>query len=290
MLFWPLFCGSWATDVDKSPKDSVSKEHSVFSALEIEASLCKHAVPCLWLLLEETLALHCTIPARHQVHERQTTGSAGILCPLRYRDHWEFCVGDKSFGASGWKPRLYLLQSWACVHGCMFRVIQLLPLVSLQKKGTCRSASCDQGCQKASPDEAGRVDALHLFITLLARIKQHVCNQSAHTHSSHFTRVLAWLCSKTFLETPGSERLGAGEVQLLWLPHLPVSWYCSCPVLPVLQSFALCQGDYSLFPLCPSFNFFPYHVRHDKEMRNHSLCYASAMSFMLGHCTSNGTQ
>lgn len=99
--FGPLFCGSCATDVDKSPKDTVSKEHSVFSALEIEASLCKHAVSCLWLLLEETLALHCTIPARHQVHERQTTGSAGILCPLRCRDHWEFCVGDRSFGASG---------------------------------------------------------------------------------------------------------------------------------------------------------------------------------------------
>lgn len=29
---------------------------------------------------------------------------------------------------------------------------------------------------------------------------------------------------------------------------------------------------------------------HDKEMRNHSLCYASAVPFVSGHCTSKGTQ
>lgn len=50
------------------------------------------------------------------------------------------------------------------------------------------------------------------------------------------------------------------------------------------------QGDYNPLPFCPSFTFFPFHVRHDKEMRNHSLCYASAVSFMSGHCTSKDTQ
>lgn len=177
-----------------------------------------------------------------------------------------------------WVKTLTLLKSWACVHGCMIRVIHLLPLVSLQKKGICRSASCNQGCQKASLAESGCVDTLYLFITLLARNKQCVCKQGwSEPQLTHHT-CSAWLCSKTFLEAPGSGRLGAGAAQLLWLPDLPAA------------AFALCQGDYNPFSLCPSFTFFPFHVRHDKEMRNHSLCFASSVSFMSGHCTRKGTQ
>lgn len=56
----------------------------------------------------------------------------------------------------------------------MTTVIQLSPYFPLQEKGGCRSASCDQGSQKASLELAGCVDTLHLFVMLLGRIKHTI--------------------------------------------------------------------------------------------------------------------
>lgn len=57
-----------------------------FSTLVIEASTWKDTIPRLWLLLEDSLALHCTLPASHHVHQMQSAGLTEILWPPCHRD------------------------------------------------------------------------------------------------------------------------------------------------------------------------------------------------------------
>lgn len=106
------------------------------------------------------------------------------------------------------------------------------------------------------------------------------------SHTSHVCS--AWLCSKTFLAAPCSESGSRGST----IAVAPRSSSQLALQLPSPSSPAvLCsvQGDYNPSPLCPSFTFFPFHVRHDKEMRNQSvLCLCSVLH--AGHCTSKGTQ
>lgn len=147
----------------------------------------------------------------------------------------------------------------------MIRVIHLLPLFSLQKKGICRSASCDQGCQEASLDEAGCVDTLYLFITLLARIKECACNQSAHTRSSHITRVPGMAVLQNL---PGSAQIRGIGSRGSTIALAPRSSSQLALQLPSTSSPAgLCTGDRETatpFPcvsLSPSFPFMSGMIR-----------------------------
>lgn len=114
---------------------------------------------------------------------------------------------------------------------------------------------------------------------------QPECSHPQLTHHMCVMAVLQNLPGSPQFRETGSK---GSTIALALTPSSQLALKLPSPSSPAV----LCtvQGDYNSFPLCPSFTFFPSHVRHDEEMRNHSLCFASAVSFMSGHCTSQGTQ
>lgn len=94
MPFLPLFCSSWASDVDKSPEDSVSKEHSVFSASSNRGFLVQtHSLGSLAAAGRDLgAALHssCKAPSTSEANHRL---SRNFVSPLPLRPLRVFC-GD----------------------------------------------------------------------------------------------------------------------------------------------------------------------------------------------------
>lgn len=154
-------------------------------------------------------ALHssCKAPRTSEANHRL---SRNFVSPLPQRPLRVLC-GDWVIQGI-WVKTLTLLQSWACVHGYMIRVIHLLPSFSLQKKGICRSASCDQGCQKASLDEAGCVDTLYLFNNTTGK-KQGVCVQPecSHPQLTHHTCARHGCAPKPSWERPDQRDWEQGQ-------------------------------------------------------------------------------